>query len=163
MKLQDLGPCALISCSTTKRHLGVPLCGGAFTSLDGLVAISRCRLVSFRQRGCSRPPLQPTSRRYATTASPRRRCCSSGRCLLDLTDYCAVLRRLAALHSRAIIVLGPENSTPRETRTRKPADFADKLKNRSAREELEEQALQIEFTVSVSCRTRTHGLSTSAN
>lgn len=65
---------------------------------------------------------------------------------LDLTDYCA--RRLAALHSRAKAFreLNPARN-PKE----KPADFANKLKERTAKEELDEQALQIEFTVSVSC------------
>ncbi len=65
---------------------------------------------------------------------------------LDLTDYCA--RRLAALHSRAKAF---RELNPARNPEEKPAEFADKLKNRSAREELEEQALQIEFTVSVSC------------
>ena len=65
---------------------------------------------------------------------------------LDLTDYCA--RRLAALHSRAKAF---RELNPARNPDEKPAEFADKLKNRTAREELEEQALQIEFTVSVSC------------
>mmetsp|Transcript_1503 Transcript_1503/g.4396 ORF Transcript_1503/g.4396 Transcript_1503/m.4396 type:complete len:543 (-) Transcript_1503:1108-2736(-) len=65
---------------------------------------------------------------------------------LDLTDYCA--RRLAALHSRCSRF---REATPARDPTETPAEYATKLKNRTAREELAEQALQIEFTVSVGC------------
>ena len=65
---------------------------------------------------------------------------------LDLTDYCA--RRLAALHSKAKAF---REAKPARDATISPKDFAKQLESRTAKEELDQQALEIEFSASVSC------------
>ena len=65
---------------------------------------------------------------------------------LDLTDYCA--RRLAALHSKAKLFRAAK---PAKDAAQSPGDFARSLEKRSAKEELDQQSLEIEFSASVSC------------
>ncbi|KAH8069541.1 hypothetical protein JL721_5847 [Aureococcus anophagefferens] len=68
---------------------------------------------------------------------------------LDLTDYCA--RRLAALHSKAKLFRAAK---PAKDAAQSPGDFARSLEKRSAKEELDQQSLEIEFSASVSCVAR---------
>ena len=65
---------------------------------------------------------------------------------LDLTDYCA--RRLAALHSKAKAF---REATPARDPDQSPKDFARALEKRTPREELLQNAMQVEFAASVSC------------